>query len=202
MIAKLKGSVDSVFDHYVIFDVNGVGYQLFCSLATIKALRSAEGACTLHVEMVVRQDLMQLYGFWTVEEKDLFKVLTSVQGVGMKVALSLLSVAEPHDLIQAIVSGDKALLNRAEGVGPKLASRLVNELKDKVGGLSNVIVLHPKEKTTLGSYVMNDAISVLKNLGYRQNEAEQAVNLTLQASKEDATVEEIIKLSLSKLSRI
>ncbi|KAB2834987.1 MAG: Holliday junction branch migration protein RuvA, partial [Caedimonadaceae bacterium] len=156
----------------------------------------------LHVEMVVRQDLMQLYGFWTVEEKDLFKVLTSVQGVGMKVALSLLSVAEPHDLIQAIVSGDKALLNRAEGVGPKLASRLVNELKDKVGGLSNVIVLHPKEKTTLGSYVMNDAISVLKNLGYRQNEAEQAVNLTLQASKEDATVEEIIKLSLSKLSRI
>lgn len=202
MIAKLKGCVDSVFDHYVIFDVNGVGYQLFCSHATIKALREAEGICTLHVEMVVRQDLIQLYGFWSAEEKDLFKILINVQGVGMKVGLALLSIAEPYELIHAIASGDQALLSRADGVGPKLASRLVNELKDKVGGLSNVIAINTKGQAPSKNHVMHDAVSILKNLGYRQNEAEQAVNLTIQTSPEASSVEEVIKISLSKLSRM
>lgn len=202
MIAKLKGVVDGVSDQFVILDVNGVGYQLYCSLATLKSLRDAEGACTLFVEMVVRQDLIQLYGFWSEEEKDLFKILLNVQGVGMKVALALLSVAPPHNLVQAIAEGDQALLNRADGVGPKLASRLVNELKDKVGTLTKTARLIHRDSVQQVGHLKHDAVSVLKNLGYRQGEAEHAVETSLKSLSDTSSVEEVIKASLSKLSRI
>lgn len=204
MIAKLTGLVDSLSDHSVILDVQGVGYFLHCSTFSLQALRAAEGVCSLHVEMVVRPELMQLYGFWTLEEKDLFKILLNVQGVGMKVALALLSIAEPDHIVHAIASGDHLFLNKADGVGPKLASRLVNELKDKVRGLTKTITVDTAHIVHSGqhTHLLEDAVSILRNLGYRPADAEQAVRASLKTLPESVSVEEVIKVSLSKLSRI
>jgi Holliday junction DNA helicase RuvA len=204
MIAKLTGLVDTLLDHSVILDVQGVGYLLHCSTFSLKALREAEGPCSLHVEMVVREELMQLYGFWTHEEKDLFKVLLNVQGVGMKVALALLSIAEPEHIVHAIASGDHLFLNKADGVGPKLASRLVNELKDKVRGLTKISAVETRHGVNASeqAHLIEDAVSILRNLGYRPSDAEQAVRASLRTLPESVSVEEVIKVSLSKLSRI
>lgn len=204
MIAKLTGFVDTLSEHSVILDVQGVGYLLHCSAFSLKALRETEGVCSLHVEMVVREELMQLYGFWTLEEKDLFKVLLNVQGVGMKVALALLSIAEPGHIVHAIASGDHLFLNKADGVGPKLASRLVNELKDKVRGLTKIIAVETPDgiSSSQSVHLIEDAVSILRNLGYRPADAEQAVKASLKTLPESVSVEEVIKVSLSKLSRI
>ena len=132
MIARLRGNVDAIEDGRCIMDVGGVGYLVFCSTRTLGALPNA-GTATLLIETQVREDAISLYGFATSAERDWFRLLTTVQGVGAKVALALLSALSPDQLIAAISSGDKSALTRAPGVGPKLAIRICTELREKAG---------------------------------------------------------------------
>src|ERR1700736_1854137 len=136
MIAKLAGVVEQIESDAAVIDVNGVGYLAFCSTRTIGRLPPPGGPARLLIETHVREDHIHLYGFIDAVERDWFRLLTTVQGVGAKVALAILSAGAPNDLTLAIVSQDQTPLSRADGVGPKLAARIVNELKDKVGGLA------------------------------------------------------------------
>jgi Holliday junction DNA helicase RuvA len=205
MITKLKGIIDSLGDNFVVLDVQGVGYHIFCSQKTLSKIPALGSSCAFLTEMVVREDFMHLYGFLGQEERDCFRLLLSVQGVGMKVALALLSIGEPLELSQAISHQDKAFISRADGVGPKLAARIVNELKDKVAALAPVY-LHPSAAKTLkGSQEqvnISDAVSALVNLGYRLHEAEGAIRFAMQQNDNDVTVEELVRIGLTKLSRI
>jgi Holliday junction DNA helicase RuvA len=205
MITKLKGLIDSLGDNFVVLDVQGVGYQIFCSQKTLSKIPALGSACAFLTEMVVREDFMHLYGFLSQEERDCFRLLLNVQGVGMKVALALLSIGEPLELSQAISRQDKAFISRADGVGPKLAARIVNELKDKVAALAPVY-LHPTAAKTLKDgqeqRTVADAVSALVNLGYRLHEAEGAIRFAMQQNDNDATVEELVRIGLAKLSRV
>ncbi|MGB0935231.1 MAG: Holliday junction branch migration protein RuvA [Alphaproteobacteria bacterium] len=199
MIAKLWGCLDSVIDQTVLLNVQGVGYQLSCSRKTIDALPDKGADVALCAEMIVRQDLIQLYGFYTEAEKQCFKVLLSVQGVGMKAALAILSVLSPEDLARAISAQDKAWIATADGVGPKLAARVVNELKDKVSSLpvtlADVSTL-PSSAPNMTSY-HEEAVSALIQLGYRRQEAVKAVTSINDAG----SIEEMIRMGLANLSR-
>ncbi len=196
MIAKLTGTIDSIEGNSVILDVNGVGYQLFCSQKTLSAIPTERTSVSLYVETIVREEYIHLYGFLKAEEKAWFKLLMSVQGVGMRAAMSILSVLTPPEISQAIVGQNKTLITRADGVGPKLASRIVNELKDKMtavptGTQTNIIAM-PSH---------NDAVSALMNLGYRQFEAAEAISQANNECGEDATLETLIRTGLGKLAR-
>lgn len=201
MISKLKGRIDTIGENYVIIDVQGVGYHALCSRKTLEHLRNEDEFVSLYTEMVVRQDLIQLYGFFDVYERDWFNLLTTVQGVGMKAGLAILSALSPQEVSQAIATQDKTMLTRAEGVGPKLATRIVNELKDKkvvadlsLPGESNVVSINQKPQA-------EEAVSALVNLGYRRQEALEAVRQACQNEETFPPVEEIIRQSLSKLAR-
>ncbi len=212
MIAKLRGTLDSTGSNWAILDVNGVFYHVFCSAKTLNDLLEIGETYTLLTEMQVREDLMALYGFSTQEEQEWFRILTGVQGVGMKVGLSILSVANPADLHRAVLSQDKTTFSNADGVGPKLASRLVNELKDKVKkvfGDQIATAQHPSDSSTVVSLAAHtstldtpfqDAASALVNLGYRAFEANQAVAF-LKQEGHTGTVEEIIPLALNRLTK-
>lgn len=205
MISKLKGLVDSVGENFLILDVSGVGYQAFCSRKTLEALGHEGEACTLYTEMIVREDLIHLYGFASGEERSWFRLLTSVQGVGNRVGLALLSVADPGDLALAISREDKAFVTQADGVGPKLASRVISELKEKVtpflsGTSSDVVPFPTGEAKKEGSF--QDAVSALVHLGYRQNDALQAVQFALQNQEGSGTVEDLIRVGLTKLAKV
>jgi Holliday junction DNA helicase RuvA len=136
MIAKLTGTIDEIGTDNIVLDVNGVGYLVFCSSRTIGAIGSKGDGATIYTEMQVSETDMRLMGFASGSERDWFRLLISVQGVGGKVALAILSALEPGEISRAIAMGDKAMVSRANGVGPKLALRIVNELKDKVGGVA------------------------------------------------------------------
>lgn len=198
MIAKLKGILDSVGTNWAILDVNGVGYLVYCSAKTLGRLNTMGDPYTLCTEMIVREDLLNLYGFATEEERDCFRLLTTVQGVGMKAGLAILSVVEPDQLQDAITRQDHTLLTQADGIGPKLATRIVNELKDKVRTLnhSNVIPINAGQSH---ASLYQDALSALLNLGYRPFEANQAVAFAKQQPHN--TVEDLIRLSLTRLSQ-
>lgn len=213
MIAKLRGTLDATGSNWAILDVNGVFYHVFCSAKTLTDLSKIGETYTLLTEMQVREDLMALYGFSTPEEQEWFRVLTGVQGVGMKVGLAILSVATPQDLHRAVLSQDKTTFSNADGVGPKLASRLVNELKDKVKKIfGDQVVALAQQSLDSGSVVsladhavklddsFQDAASALVNLGYRAFEANQAVAF-LKQEGHTGTVEEIIPLALARLTR-
>ncbi len=212
MIAKLRGTLDSTGSNWAILDVNGVFYHVFCSAKTLADLLEIGATYTLLTEMQVREDLMALYGFSTPEEQEWFRVLTSVQGVGMKVGLAILSVATPRELHKAVLSQDKTTFAGADGVGPKLASRLVNELKDKVEkvfGTQSALAQHSSESgavISLSNHTakpddsFEEAASALINLGYRAFEANQAVAF-LKQEGHTGTVEEIIPLALARLTR-
>jgi len=135
MIAHLKGRLDSTGIDHAVIDVGGVGYLVGASARTLSAIGPVGEAAMLHTEMLVSEDSIRLVGFASADERDWFRLLTGVQGVGSRVALAILSALEPADLMRAIASGDKAMVARANGVGPKLAQRIVMELKDKVGGI-------------------------------------------------------------------
>lgn len=203
MISKLTGVIDSTSDNSAVIDVNGVGYSVLCSQRTLSKLGRIGETVALFTEMIVREDFMQLYGFKTSEEREWFRLFLSVQGVGMKVALAILSIAEPAQFASAIMSQDKNFFAQAEGVGPKLAMRLVHELKDKVNkqlplgdtGLSG-------GGFSLPTVALQDALSALTNLGYKVIEAQEALNFAHQKAGKDATIEELIRLSLTKLARI
>lgn len=199
MIAKLKGILDTIYEGSIILDVQGVGYLVSCSRKTIAKLPEQGLATTLHIETVVRADVIQLFGFSDMAEKDWFTLLTTVQGVGMKVALAILSVLSPDELHQALSNQDKAMFSRADGVGPKLAARITNELKDKrpVGFLgSNIHVLHQR-----AAPAQEEAISALVNLGYRRAEAADALAQACQNKDAIPAVEDLIRIGLSKLAR-
>ncbi len=199
MIAKLTGVVDSKSADSAIVDVGGVGYQVFCSARSLDRLPAAGGAISLFIETHVREDHIHLYGFIDGAEREWFRLLTTVQGVGAKLALAILSVLSSGDLTQAILVQDKTRLTRASGVGPKLAARIVAELKDKVGGIALGPVAAVAAATE-ASGPLADAVSALINLGYRRTEAFGAV---AQASKRlgpNAALDLLIKAGLKELS--
>ncbi|MTJ83388.1 MAG: Holliday junction branch migration protein RuvA [Telmatospirillum sp.] len=205
MIARLKGLVDSVGEDWAIIDVGGVGYLVFSSAKTLARLPRPGEAASLHVETHVREDHIHLYGFADPVEKDWFRLLLTVQGVGSKVALAMLSALTPEDLARAISAGDKTMLTRAQGVGPKLAARLVTELKDKVAGLA----LSPSSPAAIqgigaappASAAAEDAISALINLGYRRVEAHAAVLKALEALGEGTATGVVIREGLKILGK-
>lgn len=199
MIAKLKGLVDSIGENTAIIDVQGVGYLVACSRKTLSQLPERGHATTLYIETVLRQDSLQLFGFADEAEKEWFNLLTTVQGVGMKVALAILSALNPEELLHALASQDKAMFTRADGVGPKLAERITNELKNKRPSHFSSATLHVLPQRTLPA--QEEAVSALTNLGYRRQEALEAISQACQNQETNPTVEEMIRLGLSKLAR-
>lgn len=203
MIGQLKGIIDRVETDYLILDVNGVGYVVFCSAKTLARLGEVGTATKLIIETIVREDQISLYGFANSEEKRWFKLLQNVQGVGARVALGILSAFAPADLTNVILSQDKAAFKPVAGVGPKLADRLLTELKDKVGFASASEVVPMKagakeqaEPQENGN--KNDAVSALTNLGIARMDAFLAVN---KVANDDMKVEEIITLALKEVAK-
>lgn len=201
MIAKLKGLVDSLGEDWAVIDVGGVGYLVFCSGRTLGFLGAGEAAEVM-VETHVREDHIHLYGFIDAVERDWFRLLTTVQGVGAKVALGLLTVLSSDELVQAIAAADKAVLTQAPGVGPKLAARILNELKDKVGTIAVAAGGQPAagpEGPGWPGGVVSDAASALVNLGYQPSQALSAVSRAAGRLGEGADVEALIRGGLSEL---
>ncbi|WP_342238254.1 Holliday junction branch migration protein RuvA [Inquilinus sp. OTU3971] len=205
MIARLRGLVDSAGADHAVIDCNGVGYLVFCSRRTLGLLGGPREAVALHIETHVREDHIHLYGFADTAERDWFRLLTTVQGVGAKVGLAILSVLSPDQVATAIAAGDKAMLARAEGVGPKLAGRIASELKDKVGGIAlgpSVAVFHTggAAAAPVEAGAASDAVSALVNLGYGRAEAFAAVARAGGKLGPEATVSAIIPAALRELA--
>lgn len=203
MIAKLKGIVDGVGEDWAVIDVGGVGYLVFCSARTLAKLAPGTPA-VLSIETHVREDHIHLYGFLDTGEKEWFRLLTTVQGVGAKVGLSILGVLPPEQLMQAIAAQDKTALTRASGVGPKLAARVVAELKDKAALVASPFVpstpgAAPISAAASAGGVVEDAVSALVNLGYRRIEAHPAVIQAHAALGAAATVQALIRAGLKEL---
>lgn len=202
MIAKLRGLLDAVSADSAVIDVGGVGYLVAASTRTLANLGPVGGAVTLHIETHVREDAIQLFGFLTTGERDWFRMLQTVQGVGAKVALAILSTLSADELHTAIANRDKAQVGRASGVGPKLAERIVNELKDKAGGLAGVAIHGAGASASLPpSGVAADALSALANLGYKPAEASRVVSAAIAEAGEDADVGAVVRLALKKAAR-
>jgi holliday junction DNA helicase RuvA len=203
MIAKLTGILDHIGPEGAVIDVGGVGYLCFCSGRTLGQLPPPGGAARLFVETHVREDHIHLYGFVDAAERDWFRLLTTVQGVGAKVALAILSAVAPNDLTLAIVSQDQTTLSRADGVGPKLAARIVNELRDKVGGLALAATnsAAPAPSAGVDAGPTGDAVSALVNLGYRRAEAFGAVAAASRRLGDGAQVDALIRAGLQELAQ-
>jgi Holliday junction DNA helicase RuvA len=199
MIAKLTGRIDSLEDSRCVVDVGGVGYLVQASTRTLSALSSG-GIATLLIEMHVREDAIVLYGFAESAERDWFRLLTTVQGVGAKVALGVLSALSPRELVAAIQAGDRASLTRAPGVGAKLAVRLLTELRDKAGVMPTGTAFAPVMPLPAGG-VAADALSALVNLGYRRPEAQSAVARVAERLGEAGALDQFIRESLKELAR-
>ena len=192
MIAQLRGILSHTADTHAIIDVQGVGYLVHISGRTQGQLAAQDGAVTVLTEMIVREDSMTLYGFHDASERDAFRLLITVQGVGAKAAMAILSVLSPADLSSAIMSGDKAMVARADGVGPKIAQRVVNELAEKIGrfpSLGDGIAVSASGSASVEdsqvASAMGDALSALVNLGYGRSEAHAALLRVQQAGEAD-----------------
>ena len=202
MIAKLYGRIDETGVDHLVIDVNGVGYLVQASARTLAALGKTDDFATVFTEMQVSENDQRLIGFATREERDWFRLLTGVQGVGGKVGLAILSAIEPADLAMAISSGDAAMVARANGVGPKLASRIVNELKDKVGALAGLGGGARLAAAGGGSGGhASDAVSALTGLGFKPGEAGSAVAQAVEELGADATLDALVRLALKRASR-
>lgn len=203
MIGKLKGVIDSFGEDVVILDVGGVGYMVHCSTRTLEALPGRGEAATLSIETHVREDQIRLFGFTSDLEREWFRLLQTVQGVGTKVALSLLGTLKPAELATAIAMRDKAMIARAPGIGLKVAERIVTELKDKT-----VAAIDPAA-TRLADALeaeqaprpMADAVSALVNLGYGTPQATAAVAMAAKNAGENADAASLIRLGLKELAR-
>jgi Holliday junction DNA helicase RuvA len=206
VIAKLKGIVDSVDTDSVIVDVGGVGYLVAASARTLRDL-AAGGAVTVLVETIVREDAIALYGFLETAERDWFRILTTVQGVGARVALSILSTLSPDEIARAIAAQDRATLSRPAGVGPKLAARLATELKDKAAAFGIAPAAHgvragaDAPAAMQAGSVNEDAVSALVNLGYKRIEAFGAVARVTQRLGGEARLDAVIRAGLQELAR-
>jgi Holliday junction DNA helicase RuvA len=202
MIARLSGTVDSVAADAAVIDVGGVGYLAFCSTRTLEALPRVGDRVRLLVETHVREDHIHLYGFIDAAERDWFRLLTTVQGVGARLALAVLSAIVPEALTLAIVSQDKAALARAEGVGPRLAARIVNELRDKVGHLGEALHAAPAAAALPKSGgAVADAVSALEHLNIGRAEALGAIAAAARRLGDDAAVEALVAAGLRELGQ-
>jgi len=199
MIAQLTGRIDQLAEGSCIVDVNGVGYLVHASTRTLAALPTPPAAARLLIETHVREDAILLYGFAEAAERDWFRLLTTVQGVGAKVALSVLSSLSPRDLVSVIAAGDRASLTRAPGVGAKLAVRLLTELRDKAGMMptSSGFAVAPVRPPG----VAEDALSALVNLGYRRPEAQPAVARAIERLGDGAALDAVIRDALRELAQ-
>jgi Holliday junction DNA helicase RuvA len=198
MIAKLRGLLDGFAADHAVVDVGGVGYLVFASTRTLASLGPVGGEIVLHTVMQVSQDDIRLIGFASGDERDWFRLLTSVQGVGARVALAILSTLPGDDLHRAVASGDSAMIARSPGVGPKLAQRVVNELKDKVGSLA----LGPAASSAPAPGSAGaDAVSALLNLGFRPGEAAAAVGRAEAELGPEATLDALVRAALKKAAR-
>jgi len=205
MIGKLKGILDSYSEDSIILDVRGVGYIVHCSGRTLQNLPKPGEPIDLLIETHVREDMIRLYGFYSEAERDWFRLLQSVQGVGSRVALGLLSVMDPGSLATAIATGDKAAVSRGPGVGPKLAQRIVSELKDKAPAFSSidpaVMQLSGQVEEGGAARPVMDAVSALVNLGYPRPQASAAIAAALKQAGEEAETKTLIRLGLKELAR-
>jgi len=198
MIARLSGILAETAADHAVIDVNGVGYLAYASARTLSAIGPIGGNVLLLTEMQVREDAITLFGFGSAGERDWFRLLTGVQGVGGRVALAILSVLEPGELSRAIAGGDKAMIARANGVGPKLAQRIAMELRDKVGA----VALGGSGATPVpAGSASADAVSALANLGFRPAEASAAVSAAVEELGNDASLDALVRLALRKASR-
>ena len=202
MIAKLTGILDSIGDDWVVIDVGGVGYLVFCSARTLAQFPSTGEAVSFVIETHIREDHIHLYGFLDQAEREWFKLLTTVQGVGAKVGLGIQSVLGPKELTDAILAQDKGMITRAPGVGPKLATRLLMELKDKVGGMASIApaMAGAAAANDTDRVAMEDAVSALVNLGYRRGDAFGAVTGAMRSIGDDAGIEDLIRAGLKELT--
>ena len=200
MIAKLIGVLDSLSEDSVIVNVSGVGYLVFCSSCTLRSIGKLGDPLTLFIETHVREDHIQLYGFLDSSEQEWFRLLTTVQGVGAKVALAVLGSLTPKELENAFLTEDKTLLTRAPGVGQRLAVRLLAELRDKVSGFGGFPVKNSVGEVVDSSGPISDAVSALINLGYGRAAAFGAVSHAAQALGGEITVEALVKAGLQELS--
>jgi Holliday junction DNA helicase RuvA len=205
MIGKLKGIIDAYGEDFVVVDVNGVGYVVHCSSRTLQNLPAVGEAATLAIETHVREDMIRLFGFRSDQEREWFRLLQTVQGVGAKVALGVLSALDSGALATAIGTGDKAAISRAPGVGPKLAARLVAELKGKAPAFGpvdpNVIRLSGAVEDKKAPQPVTDAVSALVNLGYGQPQASAAVAAALRQAGDAAEARTLIRLGLRELAK-
>lgn len=200
MIAKLRGRIDSIGDGEAVIDVGGVGYLIFAPARTLAALPGVGATAELAIETHVREDHIHLYGFATAADRDTFRTLTTVQGVGAKVAIAILSVLSGEDVARAIAAQDAAPFRRAPGVGPKLAQRIVAELKDKLGAFA---APEPRPAAapgaSAGGKVVDDAVSALVNLGYGRTEAWNVVSRRVHQLGQGAVLGAVIRDSLREL---
>ncbi len=204
MIAKLTGKITRANDESVIIDVNGVGYLVFCSAKTLEVVSKNEEVTSLLVETHVREDHIHLFGFFEEAEQNCFKILTTVQGVGARVALGILSSWSPDKLANAISAGDKNLITKAPGVGPKLAARIITELKDKMGSVyeSQIITNYGQKSVNkkVDEGVISDVISALENLGYQRGNAYAASLAAADRLGDSVSLQVLIREALSELS--
>ena len=204
MIGKLKGTVDEIGEDHCILDVHGVGYVAFCPARTLAGLHTGEAA-VLHIETYVREDMIRLYGFASTLEREWFRLLQTAQGVGAKVALSVLSTLSPAELASAIALRDIAMVSRAPGVGKKVAERIVTELKGKAPAFAGEAAATIGFAQELGAGAAPapaaDAVSALTNLGYSRDVAANAVAVAMKAAGEGADSAKLIRLGLKELAR-
>jgi Holliday junction DNA helicase RuvA len=196
MIAKLTGRLDSWGAGHAVIDVNGVGYLVEASARTLSAIGIVGDHVTVHTEMLVGEDFLRLIGFASADERDWFRLLTSVQGVGGKVALAILSALEPAEVQRAIATGDAAMIARANGVGPKLAQRICHELKDKAGFAGAIA-----SGATPATGIHADAVAALTALGFKPAEASGAVNAASEELGAAATLDALVRLALRKAAK-
>jgi Holliday junction DNA helicase RuvA len=196
MIARLSGTLAEMTADGAVIDVAGVGYQVHCSGRTLEALGPIGGQVLVLTELQVREDAWTLFGFGSASERDSFRALTSVQGVGGRLALAILSVLPPDELARAVAQGDKAMIGRANGVGPKLAARIANELHGKLGAVG---LAGSAAAPRAGAAA--DALSALANLGFKPAEASAAVNAAQDELGADADLDTLVRLALRKAAK-
>ncbi|TIX91338.1 Holliday junction branch migration protein RuvA [Rhizobium sp. P44RR-XXIV] len=204
MIGKLKGTIEEIGEDHVLVDVHGVCYVAYCSARTLSKLGSAGEACVLFIETYVREDQIRLFGFTTALEREWFNILQTVQGVGAKVALALLSTLTPAELANAIALQDRAAVSRAPGVGPKVAVRIMTELKNKApafAGEAANIGLKQELGEGVAAAPVADAVSALTNLGYSRDQAANAVAAAMKLAGEGADSAKLIRFGLKELAR-
>ncbi len=204
MIGKLKGVVDSYGDDFVLLDVHGVCYQVYCPSRVLQQLPRAGEAAVLAIETMVREDMIKLFGFSEDNEREWFRILMTVQGVGAKVALGILGIMRASEVANAIALGDKTAITRAPGVGKRVAERIVTELKDKAPAFASVedgtIAVSQSIAENIASRPVADAVSALSNLGYQPAQASAAVAAAVKSAGEDASAEKLIRLGLKELA--